>query len=292
MPNQAVLLAASHDVLAFASTAFIGVGTAMFAYFGRPYYWSAIDYLEADFTDKLRRMHVSARNVRNGLIGWSATVLALLFGLWLLGDSLVFALLSATLLFCGPWFVVRRMAEKHRQKLEDQLADAMVSLSSAIRAGLSLAQALDVLANQSPRPINAEFSRIVGEYEMGKPLDRTLDEAKQRLRSENFALFAAALMASRESGGRLNETVDRIAKSVRELQRLERKVISETAMARKSAVYMALVPFFILIAYFFVDAQAVRSLFVTPAGQLVLASAVVLNVVAYLWARVILNPDI
>ena len=45
----------------------------------------------------------------------------------------------------------------------------------------------------------------------------------ERLRSENFALFAAAMEASRESGGRLNETVDRIAHSVRELQRLERK---------------------------------------------------------------------
>ena len=117
MPNQVILLAASHAVLAVASTAFIGVGTALFAYFGRPYYWSAISYLEADFTDKLRRMHVSTGSVRSGLIGWSATVSALLFGLWLFGDSLVFALLSATLLFCGPWFLVRRMAEKHRQKL-------------------------------------------------------------------------------------------------------------------------------------------------------------------------------
>ncbi|MDA1018283.1 MAG: type II secretion system F family protein, partial [Planctomycetota bacterium] len=200
MPTQVVLLAASHVVIAVAATAFVGVGTALFAYFGRPYYWSAITYLEADFTDKLRRLHVSTRNVRGGLIAWSVAVAALLLGFWFLAGSLVFALLSATLLSCGPWFVVRRMAEKHRLKLEDQLADAMVSLSSAIRAGLSLAQALDVLADQSPRPINAEFARIVGEYEMGKPLDRTLDEAKQRLRSENFALFAAALMASRESG--------------------------------------------------------------------------------------------
>ena len=62
----------------------------------------------------------------------------------------------------------------------------MVSLSSAIKAGLSLAQALEVLADQSPKPLNAEFRRIVGEYQMGKPLDRTLEEAKERLKSENL----------------------------------------------------------------------------------------------------------
>ena len=95
----------------------------------------------------------------------------------------------------------------------------------------------------------------MGEYELGKPLDRTLTEAKARLQSENFALFAAAMLASRESGGRLNETVDRIAHSVLELQRLERKVLSETAQARKSAVYMALAPLLILIVYYFVDPE-------------------------------------
>jgi tight adherence protein B len=200
--------------------------------------------------------------------------------------------LGTGIFVCVPWFLLQRMAERHRLQNEDQLADAMVSLSSAVKAGLSLAQALGVLAAQSPQPIKAEFRRIVSEYELGKPLDRTLEEARERLKSENFALFAAALLASRESGGRLNETIDRIARSIRELQRLERKILSETAMARRSAVYMALAPFFILVLYYFIDANAVALLFRTIVGQLLMATAVLLNVVAYFWARMILNPEI
>ena len=168
----------------------------------------------------------------------------------------------------------------------------MVTLANAVRAGLSLAQSMEILASQCPKPINAEFHQIVAEYNLGKPLDRTLTEAKERLRSENFALFAAALLASHESGGRLNETVERIAQSVLELQRLERKVLSETAQARKSAIYMALAPAFILMAYYFVDPVNTTLLFTRMLGQMLLAMAVVLNVVAYFWARVILNPDI
>jgi Flp pilus assembly protein TadB len=55
---------------------------------------------------------------------------------------------------------------------------------------------------------------------------------------------------------------------------------------------MALVPLVILVAYFFVDPVNTTALFVTTVGQVLLSLAVVLNVAAYLWARVILNPDI
>ena len=168
----------------------------------------------------------------------------------------------------------------------------MVTFASGVRAGLSLAQSLEMLALECPRPIRQEFQQIVGEYKLGKPLERTLEEANQRLKSENFLLFSAALLASRESGGRLNETVERIGKSVLELQRLERKVHSETAQARKSAVYMAIVPGVLVVVYYFVDPENTTLLFTTFPGQVLLSVAVVLNLTAYLWAVRILNPDI
>ena len=151
---------------------------------------------------------------------------------------------------------------------------------------------MDVLAAQWPAPINLELRQIVGEYNMGKPLEQTLQEARARLRSENFALFAAAVMASHQSGGRLNEIVERIAQAVLEMQRLERKVQSETAQARKSAVYMAIAPVLILLVYYFVDPESTMRLFREPIGHLILAAAVVFDVVAYFWASIILSPDI
>ena len=270
----------------------IGMATAALSYAGGGYFALALGALERDMADKLRRLRASTGNLRKYLIGWLIAVVCAFFGVWLGLNSLVFAMLVLVFLAAAPWYLLRRMAERHRQKIEDQLADAMVTLANAVRAGLSLAQSMEILAAQCPKPINAEFHQIVAEYNLGKPLERTLTEAKERLRSENFALFAAAMMASHESGGRLNETVERIAQSVLELQRLERKVLSETAQARKSAVYMAMAPAFILVVYYFVDPVNTTLLFTRMLGQVLLAIAVVLNVVAYLWARVILNPDI
>jgi len=76
------------------------------------------------------------------------------------------------------------------------------------------------------------------------------------------------------------------------MQRLERKVISETAQARKSAVYMALAPAVILVAYYFVDPDNTSLLFTQFFGQVLLAIALLFNLAAYFWAKAILNPDI
>jgi tight adherence protein B len=279
--------------LALGGSALVAIACGLAPWAGEQIYRRVLDYMEADFRDKLRLLRLGSTRLRMWLVVWSILMLGTFLSLTVVLASLPLGLLTAFLMGALPWYVLRRMAETRRQKIEDQLADAMVALASAIKAGLSLAQSLEILAQQCPKPISQEFKQMVGEYQLGKPLERCLREAKQRLRSENFALFAAAMEASRESGGRLNETVDRIAHSVRELQRLERKIRSETAQARTSALYMALAPFFILgLYYFFLDPTNTERLFTTFFGQIMLATAVIFDVVAYLWARQILSPEI
>ena len=275
------------------SSALIGGGVGWLAWSAEEFFQRALNFVSDDFRLQLKRLRIHSPHVRSLLAVWWGNVLAGYLVLWLVFDLPVLGLAIAALLVAAPWYLVRRWAWRRRMLIEDQMADAMVSLSSAIKAGLSLAQALDILARQSPHPINQEFQQLVGEYQLGKPMERCLEEARERLRSENFALFAAAMQASRESGGKLNETVERIAYSVREMQRLERKLVAETAQARTSALYMALVPFAVLALYYFVlDPVNTERLFTSVVGQLFLCVALVLNVAAYLWARRILNPDI
>ena len=252
-----------------------------------------LDDLERKWADQLRRLRISTTRLRIYLICWLGITGAVGVLLWVGFGTPLFAACAIGLLLTVPWLILRNLATRRHEKIEDQLADAMVSLSSAIRAGLSLPQALDVLASQCPRPIREEFQQLHGEYQLGKTLDVCLKEARDRLKSENFALFAAAMEASRQSGGRLNEVVERIAVSVRELPRLERKILAETAESRRSALYMSLAPAAILALYWaFLDPGSVERLFIEPAGQLVLVSAVLLNIVAYVWSQRILDADL
>jgi tight adherence protein B len=280
------------DAMAWTCSLVMGLCVAGAAYWGATAFQQFVDWVEGDLNERLRSLRVISPHLRRWLYFWLGLVVTLFFALWLGGGALTFAAGSAVLLSAGPWYLVRRMSQQRRQKIEDQLADAMVMFSGAVRAGLSIPQALEILAVECPLPIRQEFAQLVGEYRMGRPLERALEEGKSRLKSENFVLFAAALLASRESGGRLNETVERISKSILEIQRLERKVVSETAQARKSALYMAVAPVLILLVYFYVDPVNTRLLFATLPGQVMLSVAVALNLAAYGWARVILSPEI
>ncbi|VAX35953.1 hypothetical protein MNBD_PLANCTO02-1009 [hydrothermal vent metagenome] len=271
----------------------VGFSAVLFAVFGRQYYFWTIDSVERDISLHLKKLRSNPAQLRLRLHLWVVLlgVIALTFGL--IFDMFIIGLSLMIVLLILPWYLLRRMTQQRREKIESQLADTMISLSNSIRAGLSLPQAMGILADQSPAPISEEFRQIVGEYNLGKPLEQCLAETKEHLQSENFSLFAAAIEASRESGGRLNETIDRIAQSVREYQRLERKITAETSQARMSAVYMAIVPFAMLILYYFVvDPLNTERLFTTVVGQLLLCAAVFLDVIAYFWARAILSPDI
>jgi tight adherence protein B len=274
------------------SSLIFGSAAALAAFTGRETLGFAFRWVERDVEDKLRALRIVPKSLPALLIGWLAAIAITFLVLGLLLQSPIIALLICLFMTALPWYVVRRLAERRRQAIEDQLADAMVSFSNGVRAGLSIPQALDILAEQSPRPVRDEFRQTVSEFNLGKPLEQTLVEAKERLRSDNFSLFAASLLASRKSGGKLNETVERIAHSVLEMQRLERKVQSETAQARKSAVYMGIAPALILVVYYFIDPVNTTALFNTFYGQIMICVALVLNVTAYLWARVILSPDI
>ena len=269
----------------------------MMAYCGAGYFKQMLDFVERDMADKLKRLQAPTPKLRQYLIAWSAAILMIFLMLWIFVHSLIFAVMAAIFLVSTPWYLLRRMAERRRMRIEDQLADAMVTLSSAVKAGLSLAQAMEILADQCPKPISSEFQRIVGEYQMGKPLERTLDEAKQRLHSENFALFAAAIQASRQSGGRLNETIDRIARSVLELQptsEREKSCLRDGPgnANRRFRTWALAAPALILFVYYFVDPINTIRLFKTLPGQILMSISITLNLIAYGWARYILNPEI
>ena len=201
----------------------IGAALAMCAWGGSDYFARAFAFVETDFADKLRRMRVLPRNLRAILFCWLGATAGVSIVIWIgwACDHRPPGRLCAVL----PSLVhPPPHGRTRKEQIEDQLADSMVSLSSAINAGLSLAQALEILAKQSPPPIARSSSRSTANTRWASRWRPASSRPSRGCKSENFSLFAAAMDASRQSGGRLNETVERIAHSVRELQRLERKI--------------------------------------------------------------------
>ena len=100
----------------------IGLATASAAYAADEYIVRAFAAVERDITDKLRRLHISARSVRKYLIAWLVVIGLTFAGFWILTGGVVLAVMAVAFMASAPWYLLRRMAQRHHQRIEDQLA--------------------------------------------------------------------------------------------------------------------------------------------------------------------------
>ena len=198
-----------------------------------------------------------------------------------------------------PALIVRYLKRRRLYKLEDQLVDGIQTLCSGVRAGLNLVQAMDLLARNAVRPISQEFGHLIREYEHGVSVEQAMQNAGARIGSANYRLLFSALLTHRERGGDLGETLERIADSIREIHRLEKRIETLTAPGRTAARWMGAMPAVILGILYLIDPDDVSSLFVPDpsspfpnAGRAILVLIIVLNILGFLWIRKIVSIDV
>jgi len=192
-----------------------------------------------------------------------------------------------------PAGAMKVLARRRLEKLEGQLVSGIQTLCSGVRAGLNLVQAMELVARDGPVPLRQEFAHMLREYEYGVPLDGAMDNAAARIGSGDFRLLFAALQTHRERGGDLGGTLDRIADSIREIQRLENQVKTLTAQGRATARWLGAMPIVVLgILYFLVSPEGVKALFMDDFGKLLLLIMFILNITGFLWLRKIMAIDI
>jgi tight adherence protein B len=194
--------------------------------------------------------------------------------------------------FFLPHALIRYLRRRRLRKLEEQLVSGIQTLASGVRAGLNLVQSMTLVARDGPSPLRQEFRHLVQEYEYGVSLDEAMMNAAERIASSDFRLLFSALHTHRERGGDLGETLDRIADSIREIQRLEKQVQTLTAQGRATARWLGAMPIVIGIILYFIDDVGVKRLFTEPVGNLILAAIVVLTFLGFLWIKKVVSIDI
>ena len=191
-----------------------------------------------------------------------------------------------------PYFVIRHLEIKRRKKLEVQLVDGLSTLASGVRAGLNLVQSMQLLVQNQRGPIQQEFGHILREYEMGMDLNQAMRAASNRIGSSLYRLTFTAIEMHRIRGGDSGESMDRIAESIRDIQRLEGKLDAITAQGRAQANFMAAMPIAILIILYLIMPEETTMLFTHTEGRLTLMAAAALIAVGYFWIRKIMRVDI
>lgn len=172
-----------------------------------------------------------------------------------------------------PKLVVEILWRARRKRIDQQLPGTIAAMSNSIRAGLTLVQALQRLAETAPDPIRSEFRIMANQYAYGSDLDTVIRAAKGRLNLPNFNLFASALLLNREMGGDVSDTLTRISMSLDRLRQMKMTVEAHTSEGRTNIKVLLIAPVLMLLLMSTMDPEGVGLLLTTSQGYVVLLIA-------------------
>ena len=141
----------------------------------------------------------------------------------------------------------RWLNARYVQKFNEQLTDALGTMSNALRAGFSISQAFESVAEADLHPISDEFSLLLQQLRVGMSFDDALASLQKRIGSDDLTLVVTAIDIARRTGGNLTEIFDSISETIRGRMRIERKVRTLTAQGRLQGLIVSLMPLLLCI---------------------------------------------
>jgi tight adherence protein B len=184
--------------------------------------------------------------------------------------SLIVALLVAGVIPVAVRSVLKRKLAQQRKLFAEQLADNLQVLASALRAGHSFVGALAVVANDAPEPARSEFQRVIGDEQLGVPIDAALHVVVERMESRELEQVALVAALQRETGGNTAEVLDRVTATIRERFELRRTVQTLTAQGRMSRWVLTLLPLFLLLAITLINPSYMQVMYDSSFGRVLL----------------------
>ena len=128
--------------------------------------------------------------------------------------------------------------EKRASEIESSIPDFLRQLSSMLKVGLSLENALIDMSNHGKGPLYDELRRVVVEIRMGKSLDESFSNMTMRLNSKDLERSFKIILNAHKSGGSLSDIILDVSDDLRAMLVLKRE--------RKASVMMSIM--FLVIA--------------------------------------------
>ncbi len=225
------------------------------------------------------------------LLNIAAVILTFLV-VWIFSGLWFVALLASLVVFVSPKFVFHFLKKKRRQRIVTQLPDMLFAIARSMKAGSSLIQAIEIAVEEETGPIAQEFSLFMREIRIGTSFDEAMDNMSNRVGAEEINLVASGMKISREIGGNLAETLDRLADTIRRKIEMEGKIDALTAQGKMQGLVMALLPMLVGFALFHIEPDHMGRLFSEPIGWAVIVVVLFMECLGFFFIRKIVSIDV
>lgn len=187
---------------------------------------------------------------------------------------------------------IRWAGGREKRRFESQLPDTLTLLSTSLRAGYSLLQAVEAVAAEAPDPTAREFGRAIAEARLGRSVTEALDGITARTQSKDFEWAVMAVEIQREVGGNLAEVLQTVADTMLQRNRLRGEIRALTAEGRISAFVLGSLPFAMGLFLWTSNREYIEPLFQETFGLIAIGIGVVLMSAGILWLKKIIDIDV
>ncbi len=190
----------------------------------------------------------------------------------------------AVLFGVGAGFLPVALVSSRRRRRQREFAEvwpeAVDNLASAVRAGMSLPDALAALAVRGPEPLRPSFDAFALDYQVTGRFGECLDRLKDRLADPVGDRVVEGLRIAREvGGGELGRLLRNLSGYLRDEARTRSEMEARQAWTVNGARLAVAAPWLVLLMMSF-QTTVIRR-YASPAGTVVLLFAAAACLVAY-----------
>jgi tight adherence protein B len=191
-----------------------------------------------------------------------------------------------------PNLYVRHRRTKRMNAFEEMLPDAIDLVGRALRAGHPLSSGFKMAADDGPDPVAAEFRRVFEEQRFGLPLQDSLLGMADRVDLVDVRILVTAILIQREVGGNLAEILDNLSAVVRARFTIRRQIRVYTSQGRMTGYLLSALPIILFLLLYTINRGYMTILFTDPIGKILVAGALSMQFIGFLWIRKIIKIEI
>ncbi|MGB0865891.1 MAG: type II secretion system F family protein [Granulosicoccaceae bacterium] len=246
---------------------------------------------ESDTEDELGGMYVFTDS-KKLFAYYACGLIAVPAFIYLLSTNATYTVIAFLLVLASPKVVIWKLRKRWLTELEFALPDALVQMAGSMRVGSSLMGSIEAMVNETKGPLAKEFEQLLKECKVGMSLEDALANLDARVPSENLSLVIAATNISKEVGGNLGETYERMGEMLRQKLTLETRIDALTAQGRMQGVVVGLLPIAICLVMFQMEPHTMSYLTTSLFGWITMLIIAVLLGMGGFMIRKIVNIDV
>lgn len=167
----------------------------------------------------------------------------------------------------------------YRNKIENDLLQAIIIMNNAFKSGRSITQAILLVTKQLDGPIAEDFKKMHLELSFGLSIEIVFQRFAERIKLEEVTYLTASLSILNQTGGNIIKVFSSIEKSLFNKKKLKLELESLTGSSKIIVYVLFAVPALFVLFISIINPSYFLPLFTTTIGLVILSVILIMYVV-------------